>query len=149
MKKLLRKTIAAVLSIATLVSTAITLNVNAKYEPMLLYGIGDVNSDGYVTENDAKIIFKWYVDTDVAGKVGWQYVRDEWFYIAGDVNLNGSVSIDDAQEILIFLDFCQTWDMSNKNKYFVSYLKYYKRYSGITLREVIKRDVENGPYRYL
>ena len=149
MKTLFKRTIAAILSIATLASTAITLNVNAKYTPILMYGIGDVNADGYVTENDAKIIFKWYVDTEVAGKVGWQYVRDEWFYISGDVNLNGSVSIDDAQEILIFLDFCQTWDMSNKDQYFESYLRYYKRYSGLTLREVIKRDVANGPYRYL
>lgn len=125
MKKVLKRTIASVLSIAALAASIVIPSAGAAFR---YYGIGDANFDGFVTEQDAKLVLRYYTN-HIAGNNN-VFLHD---WKRADLNRDKQVSVEDAQLILMFVDFAENYNLPLREDYCNAYLNNYQDYSGTAL----------------
>ncbi|MBR6969064.1 MAG: dockerin type I repeat-containing protein [Ruminococcus sp.] len=114
MKHFFKKTIATILSVATLATAAVIPNASAMYS----WTLGDVNDDNYVNETDARLILRYYTEVYVAHKPNHISLPKS----RADVNKDGAITIEDAQLILMFEDYAETHYIPKTSWFFAIYL---------------------------
>jgi len=141
MKKTIKKTLTALLSVATLSSIAVIPNAAARD---YVCGIGDVDYDGYITQTDAELVLERYVGCHLARNPrsnGW---NTNFFF--SDIDGDHELTPTDAQLILMFCKFCKNYNMPNNDLYFNVYLNNYQRFSGVALAVKVEKDIADGRY---
>ena len=114
MKKILKKTLATILSVAALASAAVIPSASAVSQ----WTVGDIDDNNIINETDARLILRYYTEVYVAQISNPHYIPKS----RADVNSDGFIDCEDAQIVLMFIKYANTNHVPKTSWYFYRYL---------------------------